>query len=86
MERSTQQFLESLSEYPAAYQLDEASNYAQTKATEYALSVDTDAVITVEECEVYVKSKIMTEEQIQNVQVIFDEAFGDKIFDMGFRE
>jgi len=82
----TTEFLATLSEYPQAYQVDEASNYAQDKATAYVKSIDPAAEVTVEDGEVYVKSEIMDNESRLNAQVEFDEAFGEKIFDMGFRE
>lgn len=80
-------FLESLSEYPAAYQIDEASNYAQEKAAEYLATLDPEATLTVEDGEVYVQTeKEIDEEFLGNVQVTFDEAFGEKISEMGFTE
>lgn len=82
----TSEFLNTLSAYPQADQIDEASNYAQDKAYDYAKSLDPDAVVTVEDGEVYVKWSVKDSEFEQNVQVTFDEAFGEKIFEMGFRE
>jgi hypothetical protein len=80
------EFLATLSEYPTGYQIDEASNYAQDKAHEYAKSLDSNAVVTVEEGEVYVQWDIDDVELEHNVQVTFDEAFSEKIFEMGFKE
>lgn len=82
----TSEFIATLSEYPQPHQIDEASNYAQNKAYEYAKSLDANAVVTVEDGEVYVKWDIDNAELALNVQVTFDEAFGEKIFEMGFRE
>lgn len=80
------EFLSELSSYPAAYEVDEASNTAQDKATEYVLSIDESANVTVEDGEVYIKSDILDEEQEANAQVIFDEVFSEEIYKMGYKE
>jgi hypothetical protein len=80
-------FLEELYEYPASYQIAEASDYAQDKAYEYLTTLDLEATMTVEDGEVYVNTeKEIDEELLSNVQVVFDEAFADKILAMGFTD
>lgn len=81
-------FLANLNKYPSSDQIAEASDYAQEKATEYAQNFDSDAVVNVEEGETYVKWNIEDEdgESAANVQSAFDEAFSQKIEEMGFAE
>lgn len=79
MKSSTKSYLEEFDVYPSFEVINEASNYAQEKATVYAHSIDPDADITVDEADVYVKSEVLDEEQVLNVQVTFSEAFSEKI-------
>lgn len=71
-------FLSELEVYPSADIVNEASDMAQEKATEYVLSLDSDAVVTVEDGEVYINSDVLSSEQKQNAQVIFDEFFTEQ--------
>lgn len=82
----TSEFLSELSSYPTAYEVDEASNTAQDKATEYVLSIDESANVTVEDGEVYIKTDVLDEDQEANAQIIFDETFSDEIYKMGYKE
>lgn len=85
--KTCRSFLETLNEYPSGYQIDEASNYAQDKAAEYLAILDDSAVLTVDDGECYVRSeKEIDFEFLANVQSIFDEAFGERIYSLGFRE
>lgn len=88
MRNSLSVFLENLNKYPSCDKIAEASDYAQDKATEYAQSIDINAVVTVEDGEISVKWEINDEdgELAANVQSAFDEAFGAKIEEMGFTE
>lgn len=80
------EFLSELSVYPKMYEIDEASNEAQDKATEYVHSIDPSAEVTVEDGEVYIKSDVLDSEQTENAQVVFDEAFSEKIHELGYSE
>lgn len=79
------EFLRSLSVMPSAEEIDAAGNYAHEKASDYAKSFDEEAVVTVEEGETYVVWDIEEDEITWNVQVVFDEAFSEKIYEMGYR-
>jgi hypothetical protein len=81
-------FLSGLNKYPQAFEIAEASDYAQDKATEYARTLDADAVVEVNDGETYVRWDVQDEdgELAANVQTEFDEAFSEKILEMGYRE
>ena len=71
-------FLNELPYYPSKEQVNEASNEAQTAATEYVLRYDEGAYVTVDDGEIYVNSD-MEQDIFENAQVIFDEVFGEII-------
>lgn len=72
-------YLEELDVYPQAYQIDEASNYAQDKVNEYLEKFG--GYADVYNGEVYVNNIENAEErEIDiNAQAIFDESFSEKI-------
>jgi hypothetical protein len=76
-------YLEQLDVYPSPDQIREAYDFAQNKTTEYVHSVDSGAVITVEEGDVSVKwtdDKIDKGGECQlNAQSVFDESFAQKL-------
>lgn len=72
-----QNYLANLEVYPGGDQIDEASNYAQEEATKYVLEIDPNAIVTVEEGEVYVKSEV--DNDFDDAQTIFDECFSERI-------
>ena len=77
-------YLSELEVYPSSEQIDEASNFAQEKATDYVHGIDADAIITVDEGEFYIKwvkelEFELEEEFIINAQSIFDENFSCKL-------
>ena len=82
--KTTTDFLASLSAYPAAYEINDASNEAQNKCVEYVQSIDDSAIVTIEDGEVYITSSILDDEQKQNAQVMFDEEFSDQIIKLGY--
>lgn len=85
--KSYNTFLENLSQYPTPDHIDEASNYAQKGAAAYLATLDPEAVLTVEDGETYVQSeKEIDPEFLSNVQTTFDEAFGEKIAELGYQE
>jgi hypothetical protein len=82
------QFLNQLSFYPKLHEIADASDHAQEVAFKYALSIDKNCQVNVEEGQVYVKWDIEDEdgEHSMNTQAEFDEAFSEKILQMGYFE
>jgi hypothetical protein len=76
MKNSQQEFLNELSVYPASYEIDEASNYAQDQVNKYLIEFG--SVATIEDGEVYGTEKLSEDIQL-NAQSIFEEAFSEKI-------
>lgn len=77
---SLDQFLSELDVWPQAYEVNEASDFAQEKANEYLHDLDPNATLTVENGEVYVQAdEYLEEEYRRNLQTIFDENFSDKL-------
>jgi hypothetical protein len=83
MSQSLSEYLTGLEVYPSGNLIDEASNFAQNKAAEYIANIDANAVVTVEEGEVYVKWAIERDEDCfeweANAQCEFDERFSEKL-------
>ena len=72
------EFIEGLPYFPSNEQIDAASNAAQTAVTEYVLSYDEEALVTVYEGEVSITSEIK-DDLCDEAQEIFDDVFGDYI-------
>jgi hypothetical protein len=76
-------YLSNLDTYPDGDQINDASNFAQDKATDYIHSIDNGAVVTVEDGDVFVQwsdSEIDSDGEWQSIaQSVFDESFGEMI-------
>lgn len=66
-----------------AYLVNEASDYAQDKAAEFLHAIDSGAEVMVFDSEVRVTySEIITEEQMEEAQKVYDAAFEEKLADL----